>query len=103
MTAKDKGGDAATLWPGGVVRHFKAQIDTGAQTTCITQRTIKFYNMVPNGRTKLITASETKEVNTYIFTIGFLIAATPSKIGSSFTGNFTLFPTIQGAEIFTDD
>ena len=69
--------DAADVFPGGVVRPFKAQIDTGAQTTCITKRVIDHYSMQPNGRTKIISVSGQDEVNTFIFTVGFLMRSAP--------------------------
>ena len=95
--------EAADFFPGGVVRSFKAQIDTGAQTTCITKRVIDYYSMKPNGRTEIISVSGQGEVNTFVFTVGFLLGTSPNKIGSAFAGNFFFFPTIMGAEIYAHD
>jgi hypothetical protein len=95
--------DASDMFPGGIVRPFKAQIDTGAQTTCITKRVIDHYKMQPNGRTEIISVSGHTDVNTYIFTVGFLMGAVPNRVGSAQTGHFSFFPPIIGAEIFTHD
>jgi len=95
--------DAADVFPGGVVKPFKAQIDTGAQTTCITKRVIDHYSMQPNGRTKIISVSGQEEVNTFIFTVGFLMGGTPNRVGSAFAGNFSFFQPVMGAEIYTHE
>ncbi len=91
------------IFPGGIVRPFKAQIDTGAQSTCITKKAIEFYGMQPNGRVELVSVSGTEEVNTYIFTIGFLNGAIPNRVGPGSSANFSFFPPITGAEIYTHE
>ena len=51
----------------------------------------------------MISTSGQKEVNTYIFTVGFLMGAVPDKVGPTSLGSFSFFPPISGAEIFTHE
>src|SRR4051812_31576834 len=81
----------------------KAQFDTGAQKTCLAKRVIDHHNLKPSGKIDIISVSGIEEVNTYVFTLGFILNASQDKVGSSFSADFHWFPPIQGAEIYTHD
>jgi hypothetical protein len=81
---------------------FKALFDTGAQITCISQRVSAILGLVPRGRGTIVSASETKETNIYMFRVGFLMAVRPGDLQGTISGNMQVFGLFEGLEIYAD-
>ena len=92
---------------GGVIsnqnlRNCKALFDTGAQVSCVSQRIAQSVGLTPRGRGSLVSASEIKETNVYLFTIGFVMGGTLNTQGA-FSGHLAVFGPLQGLEIFAEE
>ncbi|MBI2716886.1 MAG: retroviral-like aspartic protease family protein [Rhizobiales bacterium] len=81
---------------------FKALFDTGAQCTCVSQRVAEKVGLSPRGRGNLISASEVKETNIYLFNVGFVMSSTQDAQGKV-SGHLQIFGPLQGLEIRAED
>jgi hypothetical protein len=58
-------------------------------------------SLAPRARGTIVSASETKETNIYIFRVGFLLTMHPSDAGTS-SGNMATFGPFEGLEIHAE-
>jgi gag-polyprotein putative aspartyl protease len=85
------------------LHNFKALFDTGAQVTCISQRVADKLQLIPRGRGRIVSASETKETNTYVFYVGFVMTAAPAAAAGGYSGQMNVFGLFEGLEIHAED
>jgi hypothetical protein len=88
------------------VEMFKALIDTGATSTCITRETAAKISLTPVGKVAVQGVAGIQHHNNYLFYVGFLVQLGPGSIvpagipANASAGELHLMPTpIQGAEI----
>lgn len=82
--------------------HFKSLFDTGAQVTCVSQRVPTKVGLTPRGRGTLLSASEVKETNLFLFNVGFVTASQTDAEGKIF-GSMSVFGPLEGLEIHAED
>jgi hypothetical protein len=80
------------------IQIFKALFDTGAQVTCITERAASKVELPPRGRSRLVSASEVRETNVYLFHAAFVLPDHADQQGS-FSGSMGVFGPFEGLEI----
>ena len=81
---------------------FKALFDTGAQVTCVSQRVAAAVGLIPRARRNLVSASEVKETNLFLFNVGFIISATPGALWTM-SESMQVFGPLEGLEIHAED
>jgi hypothetical protein len=81
---------------------FKALFDTGAHVTCVSQRVALAVGLIPRARRNLVSASEVKETNLFLFSVGFLIGSTPGTPGT-LASSVHVFGPLEGLEIHAED
>lgn len=57
--------------------------------------------LIPRGRGNLVSASEIKETNVYLFSIGFVTSASAETDGR-YSGSIEIFGPLQGMEIYAE-
>ena len=80
---------------------FKALFDTGAQVTCVSQRVAAAVGLVPRARRQLVSASEVKETNVFLFNVGLSISTIPGAPGTM-SGGMHVFGPLEGLEIHAE-
>lgn len=79
---------------------FRALIDTGAQTTCITKHAADTVGLKPIGRVPVIGVSGQKYHNNYLFHVAFVRVTQQLDDPATVQGNMHIFnKPIQGAEL----
>jgi len=94
------------------VEMYRALLDTGASSTCISQRVVDEIELSPTGKTMLIGATGRQEVDQYSFGVGLLVSqeAQPSgdvrsqinvrpTIGTLFQNDAGAFDVLLGRDI----
>jgi hypothetical protein len=87
-----------SIYPNPAVTVFKALFDTGAQVTCVSQRVAAAVGLVPRARRRLVSASEVKETNVFLFKVGLSISAIAGVPGTM-SGGMHVFGPLEGLEI----
>lgn len=78
---------------------FRALVDTGATTTCITRRVADCVGLKPVGKTNVITIAGENAHNNYLFHIGFPTGPMPPD-GKSYQGSVQINrQPLQGPEL----
>jgi len=75
---------------------FAALIDTGASTTCLSQKVVDTLKMEPVGQAPMMGATGQKTVNQYAFQVGFVHGQQQMSDGT-FNGHMATVPT-QGMQ-----
>ena len=83
------------------MRAWRALVDTGASCTCVSSRLAKECGLLPIGKSEMVSASERKMVNRYLFALGMPIAQKVDPSGMV-TGSLSVFENIEGME-FNED
>jgi hypothetical protein len=81
------------------VKFYMGLIDTGASCTCITQKIVQDVGLQPIGKSPMSGATGLKDVDQYLFAVGFMLNARPEPTGT-ISGNLTLMQ-VHGCE-FSD-
>lgn len=84
------------------IQMFAALVDTGASVTCVSDKVVERVGLQPKGRATMISASERKDVNTYLFSLAIPVGIRPDPKGT-FSGNMVAFPLLQGMAFHSDD
>jgi len=74
------------------IQHFKALIDTGAMSTCITQKCAQSLKLTPIGKVPIQGVSGVQYHNNYLFYIGFTISVTPPAVSQATGGTQPVQP-----------
>lgn len=82
---------------------FKGLFDTGAQITCISQRVSQQVGLVPRGRGRIVSASEVKETNIYLFRVAFFTGPPSVAPDGKISGSVTNFGPFEGLEIHAEE
>lgn len=77
-----------------VLHLYDALIDTGATTTCISQKVVTDLDLNPIGKTQMTGATGVSPVNQYAFGVGFLLQAPQAPAGT--VGGNLLVREVQG-------
>jgi hypothetical protein len=75
---------------------YMALIDTGASSTCISQKVVSDVGLNPTGKMPVVGVHGSTPTNTYQFTVGFIIPQGQDPTGA-LVANITLFP-VDGIE-----
>jgi hypothetical protein len=73
---------------------YNALLDTGASTTCVSEKVIADLALHPTGKTQMVGATGVKVVDQYGFAIGLMTSAQPTSAGL-LTGQLSLLQ-VQG-------
>ena len=80
-------------------RFFKALVDTGAESTCITKAAAEQVGLSPIGRIPVQGVSGVQTHNNYRFQVGFPLGRTINKDGKDILGTLCMFhQDIEGSE-----
>jgi len=76
---------------------YGALVDTGATSTCISQKVVREMGLTPVGKCQMISASQVVEVNQYPFVVALPMGLQQLPNGMM-NGNFSAFESVTGLE-----
>ena len=86
------------------MRPYKAMLDTGASSTCISSKVAQELNLQAIGLGEMISASERTAKKKYLFAIGVTTIHKVNPMGQSAEGSVHMFmPPIEGLEFHRDE
>jgi hypothetical protein len=81
--------------------YYLALIDTGASSTCVSARVVSEVGLAPTGKIPVVGVHGRTPVNTYQFSVGFVIPQGQDATGA-IIANITAFP-VDGIEFANTD
>lgn len=81
--------------------YYMALIDTGASSTCVSAKVVSEVGLAPTGKIPVVGVHGSTPVNTYQFSVGFVIPQAQDATGA-IIANITAFP-VDGIEFANPD